>query len=125
MKTIHSLPPELWPVRDAVIERALANAPPPPDVKKLHGWLEDELYTEILAEWDDKCALDLKKLAENQFSDAMLRMDWGDGDSEDVTDLMRCSFARQKIESYRYDTDNAYWPSFHSVKLEREDGKSA
>ena len=36
---IPQIPPELWTVRDAAIELALSNAPLPPDMERLHEWL--------------------------------------------------------------------------------------
>jgi hypothetical protein len=126
MKTICSLPPKLWPIRDAAIERALKKAPPTPDVQKLYDWLLDEGYEELCAAYDDRFAFDLKKLAKDWFSDPELRDYCELGKGKKVTDAMRCSFARQVIGKITPDEDlDNHFASIHALKLERGDKKSA
>jgi hypothetical protein len=125
MKTIRTLPPKLWPIRDAAIERALKKAPPTPDFQKLYDWLLNEGYEELCAAYNDKFAFDLKWLAKLRFSDLELRAYCELGKGKKVTDAMRCSFARQIIDDIWSDSDGGDLPSIHALKLERDDKKSA
>jgi hypothetical protein len=126
MKTIRTLPPKLWPIRDAAIERALKKAPPTPDFQKLYDWLLNEGYEELCAAYNDKFAIDLKWLAKLRFSDLELRAYCELGKGKKVTDAMRCSFARQIIgDMHPGDDPDTVFPSIEALKLERGDGKSA
>ena len=125
MKTVNTLPPELWALRDAAIDHVLTAAPLPLDFARIQEWLEIDGWDALVDAWvDEEMALELRCLSSG-FTDRALR-DWTDlKRMEEVTDTMRVQFSRETIARSLEEDDGCTSKSVHCYRLERDDGHSA
>ena len=97
---VTSVPIKFQPLIDELVELSLKaeGHADYPDMSQLEEWLEGDGYEFALKYWKDELVvLDLKKLADSDFSDSVL-CDHEGVDEDEIDDSLRVEFARSRIE---------------------------
>jgi hypothetical protein len=118
-----TLPPDLFSIRNGIIDVAYGRADKVLDIEKLYEWLKCDGWNELVALCDlDYVALDIKSLTE-YYDDKELACAIGI-DIKDINDSVRIKFVRDRIEcffrEYEYEVK-----SILPIYLENEDNEGA
>jgi hypothetical protein len=127
MTAVPDLPRRLWSIRNAAVEHAVSGAPLTSSLSKLLEWLEGEGRDALVDGWEkagEPVALRLEELAQD-FADVELG-GWVDIEpNHEVTDALRLSYVRWRIEVALEDDCDTLSPTVHPYRLERVDGSAA
>ena len=128
-----SVPENLIPIRDAIINHILSGSSKPAELNNLRQWLLDEGWWELSQQGDgigvdEIICFDPSHVDKLELSDDSLRFEmFLEDDDETITDDMRLDYARDALHSaYGGELAGGFeswcWPMVHVGKLVRSDG---
>lgn len=127
-----SVPENLIPISDAIIDHILSGSSKPAELNNLRQWLLDEGWWELSQQGDsigvdEIICFDPSHVDKLELSDDSLRFEMCLEDDETITDDMRLDYARDALHSaYGGELAGGFeswcWPMVHVGKLVRSDG---